>query len=87
VLREGLRLIEERERIEQAKLEALKQAARQGCTGISNQVMVWRGWDMTGLLAGRVVEARDAARGLLTTALVRLANAGSLRASAAAVRA
>ena len=30
VLREGLRLIEERERIEQAKLDALKQAARRG---------------------------------------------------------
>jgi antitoxin ParD1/3/4 len=30
VLREGLRLIEERERIGQAKLKALKQAARQG---------------------------------------------------------
>ena len=30
VLREGLRLIEERERVEQAKLKALKQAARQG---------------------------------------------------------
>ena len=30
VLREGLRLIEERERVEAAKLEALQQAARQG---------------------------------------------------------
>ncbi|WP_411832891.1 type II toxin-antitoxin system ParD family antitoxin [Pseudoxanthomonas mexicana] len=30
VLREGLRLIEERERIEAAKLKALQQAARQG---------------------------------------------------------
>ena len=35
VLREGLRLIEERERAEQAKLKALKQAARQGWTDIS----------------------------------------------------
>jgi len=35
VLREGLRLIEERERTEQAKLKALKQAARQGWTDIS----------------------------------------------------
>ncbi|HOM13075.1 MAG TPA: type II toxin-antitoxin system ParD family antitoxin, partial [Rubrivivax sp.] len=30
VLRDGLRLVEERERYENAKLEALKQAARQG---------------------------------------------------------
>jgi antitoxin ParD1/3/4 len=30
VLREGLRLIEDRERIEAAKLKALKQAARKG---------------------------------------------------------
>lgn len=35
VLREGLRLIEQRERAEQAKLKALKQAARQGWTDIS----------------------------------------------------
>ena len=35
VLREGLRLIEERERAEQARLKALKQAARQGWTDIS----------------------------------------------------
>ena len=35
VLREGLRLIEERERIEEAKLKALKQAARQGWADIS----------------------------------------------------
>jgi antitoxin ParD1/3/4 len=35
VLRDGLRLIEERERIEQAKLKALKQAARQGWTDVS----------------------------------------------------
>lgn len=35
VLREGLRLIEERDRIEEAKLKALKQAARQGWTDIS----------------------------------------------------
>lgn len=35
VLREGLRLIEERERVEQAKLKALKQAARQGWADIS----------------------------------------------------
>ncbi len=35
VLREGLRLIEERERIGQAKLEALKQAARQGWADVS----------------------------------------------------
>ncbi|MFZ2649702.1 MAG: type II toxin-antitoxin system ParD family antitoxin [Burkholderiaceae bacterium] len=35
VLREGLRLIEERERIEQAKLKALKQAARQGWADVS----------------------------------------------------
>jgi len=35
VLREGLRLIEERERIEVAKLKALKQAARQGWADIS----------------------------------------------------
>jgi len=35
VLREGLRLIEERERIEKAKLRALKQAARQGWADVS----------------------------------------------------
>jgi antitoxin ParD1/3/4 len=35
VLREGLRLIEERERIEGAKLNALKQAARQGWADVS----------------------------------------------------
>ncbi|WP_418316171.1 type II toxin-antitoxin system ParD family antitoxin [Piscinibacter sakaiensis] len=35
VLREGLRLIEDRERLEEAKLKALKQAARQGWADIS----------------------------------------------------
>ncbi len=35
VLREGLRLIEERERIEQAKLRALEQATRQAWTDIA----------------------------------------------------
>ena len=35
VLREGLRLIEERERLEQAKLKALKQAARTGWADVS----------------------------------------------------
>jgi antitoxin ParD1/3/4 len=35
VLREGLRLIEERERLEDAKLKALKQAARQGWAEVS----------------------------------------------------
>jgi antitoxin ParD1/3/4 len=35
VLREGLRLIEERERVEEAKLKALKKAARQGWADIS----------------------------------------------------
>ena len=35
VLRDGLRLIEARERIAQAKLKALKQAARQGWTDVS----------------------------------------------------
>lgn len=35
VLREGLRLIEERERIEAAKLKALKQAARKGWDDIT----------------------------------------------------
>ncbi|MFT3663770.1 type II toxin-antitoxin system ParD family antitoxin [Piscinibacter sp.] len=35
VLREGLRLIEERERLEDIKLEALKQAARQGWADVS----------------------------------------------------
>jgi antitoxin ParD1/3/4 len=35
VLREGLRLIEERERIGQAKLKALKQAARRGWADVS----------------------------------------------------
>jgi len=35
VLREGLRLIEERDRIEDAKLKALKQAARQGWADVS----------------------------------------------------
>lgn len=35
VLRDGLRLIEERERVEQAKLKALKQAARQGWADVS----------------------------------------------------
>jgi antitoxin ParD1/3/4 len=37
VLREGLRLVEERERTEEAKLKALKQAARQGWSDISAQ--------------------------------------------------
>lgn len=35
VLRDGLRLVEERERREEAKLEALKQAARQGWADVS----------------------------------------------------
>ncbi|MBK7614336.1 MAG: type II toxin-antitoxin system ParD family antitoxin [Burkholderiales bacterium] len=35
VLRDGLRLIEDRERIEEAKLKALKQAARQGWADLS----------------------------------------------------
>lgn len=35
VLRDGLRLIEERERIGQAKLKFLKQAARQGWADVS----------------------------------------------------
>ena len=35
VLREGLRLIEERERIEAVKLKALKQAARQGWADVT----------------------------------------------------
>lgn len=35
VLREGLRLIEERERLETAKLKALKQAARLGWADVS----------------------------------------------------
>lgn len=35
VLREGLRLIEERDRLEHAKLKALKQAARQGWADVS----------------------------------------------------
>ena len=35
VLRDGLRLIEERERMGQAKLKALKQAARQGWADVS----------------------------------------------------
>jgi antitoxin ParD1/3/4 len=35
VLRDGLRLIEERERLEGAKLKALKQAARQGWADVS----------------------------------------------------
>lgn len=35
VLREGLRLVEDRERIEQARLETLQQAARQGWADIS----------------------------------------------------
>ncbi len=35
VLREGLRLIEERERIEAAKLDALKRAASQGWSDIA----------------------------------------------------
>ena len=35
VLREGLRLIEERERMEAAKLKALKQAVRQGWADVS----------------------------------------------------
>jgi antitoxin ParD1/3/4 len=35
VLREGLRLIEERDRREEAKLKALKQAARQGWADVS----------------------------------------------------
>ena len=35
VLREGLRLIEERERVGEAKLKALKQAARQGWADVA----------------------------------------------------
>lgn len=35
VLREGLRLIEDRERVAQAKLKALKQASRQGWADLS----------------------------------------------------
>ena len=35
VLREGLRLVDERERLEGAKLKALKQAARQGWADVS----------------------------------------------------
>jgi antitoxin ParD1/3/4 len=35
VLREGLRLVEERERIEQTKLKALQEAARQGSADVS----------------------------------------------------
>ncbi len=35
VLREGLRLVEERERSENAKLKVLRQAARQGWTDVS----------------------------------------------------
>lgn len=35
VLREGLRLIEERERIGEAKLKALRQAARQGWADVA----------------------------------------------------
>lgn len=35
VLREGLRLIEDRDRLEDAKLKALKQAARQGWADVS----------------------------------------------------
>ena len=35
VLREGLRLIEERDRMEATKLKALKQAARQGWADVS----------------------------------------------------
>ncbi|HMN75693.1 MAG TPA: type II toxin-antitoxin system ParD family antitoxin [Burkholderiaceae bacterium] len=35
VLRDGLRLVEERERHEDAKLKALKQAARQGWADVS----------------------------------------------------
>lgn len=35
VLRDGLRLIEERERMAQAKLKALKQAARQGWADVA----------------------------------------------------
>ncbi len=35
VLREGLRLIEERDRLEEVKLKALKQAARQGWADVS----------------------------------------------------
>lgn len=35
VLREGMRLIEERERIQEAKLKALKQAARRGWADVS----------------------------------------------------
>ena len=35
VLREGLRLVEERERIENAKLKALRRAARQGWVDVS----------------------------------------------------
>jgi antitoxin ParD1/3/4 len=35
VLRDGLRLVEERERLEDAKLKALKQVARQGWADVS----------------------------------------------------
>ena len=36
VLREGLRLIEDRERVEAAKLKALRQASRQGWADVSS---------------------------------------------------
>lgn len=35
VLREGLRLVEQRERVEKAKLQALRRAARQGWSDIA----------------------------------------------------
>jgi antitoxin ParD1/3/4 len=44
VLREGLRLIQERERMEEAKLKALEQAA-------------WQGW--TDVAAGRYADVAD----------------------------
>ena len=65
VLRDGLRLIEERERLEDAKLKALKQAARMGWTdrsaGRYTDVLVSGLEDFIGQLGRRAAPQTQAA--------------------------
>jgi antitoxin ParD1/3/4 len=65
VLRDGLRLIEERERREDAKLKALKEAARQGWTDVSagryEDVAEDRLEDFVGQLGRRAAKAAKTA--------------------------
>ena len=66
VLRDGLRLVEERERREEAKLKALKQAARQGWADVSAgrhaDVADDQLEDFVGLLGRRAAQAAKTAR-------------------------